>query len=132
MRFHRMKPLEAAYPHIELEHEGERFDVHNAGTLERMGLDFEAGCFEVTWRVENTLRDARCGSYATARVVLRVCGVTAVAGTVDLLSIRRRRRASTSSSTSPSGRKRGASASCSCGTGRSPYPGRTASFATRS
>jgi hypothetical protein len=36
--------------------------------------------------VENKLRDARCGSYATARVVLRVCGVTAVTGTVDLLS----------------------------------------------
>lgn len=77
MRFHHMQALKAAYPHIEL-HVGDAFfDVHNAGDLQRIHMDFQARCFEIHWRVENLLGIPSHGAWRIADVVLRVTGVTA-------------------------------------------------------
>lgn len=86
MRFHQMQSLTASFPNIELRSGEAVFDIHNAGVLERMNLDFEAKSFEVSWRVENLLGDARIGRYRSARIVLSVKGVTACSGLGEIFA----------------------------------------------
>jgi hypothetical protein len=81
-----MSPLAVGFPHTELRSDGALFDVHNAGVLERMVLNVDARCFEMEWLVENLFEDETWGPYRTARVVLRVSGVSRFAGSGELLT----------------------------------------------
>jgi hypothetical protein len=86
MRFHGMDPLAPGFPHTELRAGAALFDVHNAGVLESMHVDFEARSFEVGWRVDNLLEDERVGPYRTARILLTIQGINGFSGSGELLT----------------------------------------------
>lgn len=75
-----MAPLAGGFPHTELRSGTTLFDVHNAGVLIRMGLNFESARFDVEWQVDNLLETCAVGAYRTARVLLTITGVTDFSG----------------------------------------------------
>ena len=76
-----MAPLAPAFPHVEVQAAGARFDLHNAGTFLRVEIDLQARRVDVVWSVEDLLRARRVGPCQTAIVTLAISGVSSLAGT---------------------------------------------------